>query len=162
MSHRLTRLPPSPPQKKAVANSLAGLTKALGGDGAALAESLKKSLASKVVVTENGKPVPGFAFMSAADAAAKVTARRNELHARYVKLWAKRVLAMPEQALVPKRERDALLASKFEVRAAAWISARRLRHTPGPLHASIVPRPPRSRNPSARPLHPPINPPGRV
>lgn len=40
-----------------------------------------------------------------------------QIHARFVKMWAKRVLAMPEQALVPLKERDGLLASKFEVGA---------------------------------------------
>jgi hypothetical protein len=41
------------------------------------------------------------------------------VHTRWLKLWAKRIMAQPEQALVPLKERDALLASKFEVRACA-------------------------------------------
>lgn len=37
------------------------MTAALGADaGTALAETVKKALASKAVVTENGKPLPGF------------------------------------------------------------------------------------------------------
>ena len=55
--------------------------------------------------------------MTAAEAEAKLSARRAELHSRFVKLWAKRVLAAPETALVPLKERDALLASSFEVGA---------------------------------------------
>ncbi len=46
---------------------------------------------------------------------------QKKIHGRFVKLWAKRVLAMPEQALVPLKERDALLASKFEVRVCLWV-----------------------------------------
>jgi len=38
-----------------------------------------------------------------------------QVHARWVNLWARRVMASPEQALVPLKERDALLASKHEV-----------------------------------------------
>lgn len=38
-----------------------------------------------------------------------------QVHARWVKLWAKRILATPEQALVPLKERDQMLASKHEV-----------------------------------------------
>lgn len=40
----------------------------------------------------------------------------GQIHARWVNLWARRVMASPEQALVPLKERDALLASKHEVR----------------------------------------------
>lgn len=98
----------------AVSGALAAMAQALGADaGPALAESVRKALASKVVVTEGGKPVAGR-FMGAAEAETKIGARRAELHTRFVKMWAKRVLAMPEQALIPLKERDALLASKFE------------------------------------------------
>lgn len=103
------------PNAAAVSAALSSFTKSLGPDGgAALAESVAKSVASAVTVTENGKPVPGFKFMSAAEAEAKLQARRAEIHSRFVKMWAKRVLAAPEQALVPLKERDSLLASKFE------------------------------------------------
>lgn len=99
----------------AIKSALAEATKALGAEAsAALAESVAAAVASKVVVTENGRPVPNFKFTSAAEAEAKLHARRVALHARFVKMWAKRIVASPEQALVPLKERDALLASKFE------------------------------------------------
>lgn len=39
-----------------------------------------------------------------------------QVHTRWLNLWARRIMASPEQALVPLKERDALLASKHEVR----------------------------------------------
>lgn len=39
-----------------------------------------------------------------------------QVHSRWLNLWARRIMASPEQALVPLKERDALLASKHEVR----------------------------------------------
>lgn len=59
------RLPPyarrCAPAPQAVSAALSSFTKSLGPDGgAALAESVAKSVASAVTVTENGKPVPGF------------------------------------------------------------------------------------------------------
>lgn len=51
-----------------------------------------------------------------------------QLHSRFVKMWAKRILAMPEQALVPLNERDSLLASKFEVRGGKWGGGHRHAH----------------------------------
>lgn len=78
-------------------------------------------MSERSYVEVNGKPQPGFTFMNAAEVAAKVAARRQQVHARWVKLWAKRILATPEQALVPLKERDALLASRHEVRpAGCW------------------------------------------
>ncbi len=48
--------------------------------------------------------------------AAKVlAARRAEVHERYVKMWAKKVLVSPELAAVPLKDVDGQLASKFEV-----------------------------------------------
>jgi hypothetical protein len=38
-----------------------------------------------------------------------------QVHSRWLNLWARRIMASPEQALVPLKERDALLASKHEV-----------------------------------------------
>jgi hypothetical protein len=72
------------------------------------------SAAVKGVVYENGKPLPNFAFLSAAEAQGRLSARRAEVHGRFLRMWARRLLATPEQALVPLKERDALLASKFE------------------------------------------------
>jgi hypothetical protein len=91
-----------------------------GADAAALAKAAGPGVASAVsaavkgVVYEGGKPVHGLAFLSAAEARARLTGRRAEVHGRFLRMWARRLLATPEQALVPLRERDALLASKFE------------------------------------------------
>lgn len=52
-------------------------------------------------------------------AAKVIAARRAEVHDRYVKYWAKKVMVSPELAAVPLKEVDAQLASKFEVRALA-------------------------------------------
>lgn len=76
---------------------------------------LEKAVSERSYVEVNGKPAPQFQFMSAAEAAQKLGERRKQVHARWVKLWAKRILATPEQALVPLKERDHLLASKHEV-----------------------------------------------
>ena len=92
-----------------------------GGSSDALARAAGAGVASAVsaavtgVVYEGGAPAPdGFAFLSAAEAHARLSARRAEVHGRFLRMWARRLLATPEQALVPLRERDALLASKFE------------------------------------------------
>jgi hypothetical protein len=77
---------------------------------------LEKAVSERSYVESHGKPVPGFSFMSGSEAAAKVADRRKQVHSRWLKLWAKRILATPEQALVPLKERDALLASRHEVR----------------------------------------------
>lgn len=77
-----------------------------------LAEKLKEN----AIVLENGKPVPGFEYLTEAEAQTALNIRRSAIHKRYVSLWAQRILTMPEQALVPLKERDHLLASKFEVR----------------------------------------------
>jgi len=63
----------------AISGALAAMAQALGTDaGPALAESVRKALASKVVVTEGGKPVAGR-FMGAAEAETKIGARRAEV-----------------------------------------------------------------------------------
>ena len=38
-----------------------------------------------------------------------------QVHERYLKLWAKKVVVSPESAVVPLKEVDYQLASKFEV-----------------------------------------------
>ncbi len=53
--------------------------------------------------------------MTKALAAKLLAARRAEVHDRYVKHWAKKVLVSPELAAVPIKDIDAQLASKFEV-----------------------------------------------
>lgn len=53
--------------------------------------------------------------MSKAVAAKVLAARRAEVHERYVKMWAKKVLVSPELAAVPLKDVDGQLASKFEV-----------------------------------------------
>jgi hypothetical protein len=80
---------------------------------------LEKAVSERSYVESHGKPVPGFSFMSASEADTKIADRRKQVHGRWLKLWAKRILATPEQALVPLKERDALLASRHEVRGGA-------------------------------------------
>lgn len=46
-------------------------------------------------------------------AARIIAARRKEVHDRYIKMWAKRLMVSPEQAVLPMKEIDAQLASKF-------------------------------------------------
>jgi hypothetical protein len=77
---------------------------------------LEKAVSERSYVESHGKPLPAFTYMSASEAAAKIAERRKQVHGRWLKLWAKRILATPEQALVPLKERDALLASRHEVR----------------------------------------------
>ncbi len=72
-------------------------------------------MTERTYVEVSGKPLPGFTYMTAADAAARLAERRNAIHARWLRLWAKRLMATPDDALVPLKERDALLASKHEV-----------------------------------------------
>ncbi len=68
-------------------------------------------------------------YVSKAVAARVLQARRAEVHERYVKYWAKKVLVSPEIAAVPLKLVDAQLASKFEVRATCSCSAPHA-HTP--------------------------------
>lgn len=48
--------------------------------------------------------------------------RRAQVHDRYLKLWAKKVLVSPESAVVPLKEVDYQLASKFEVSASTQLA----------------------------------------
>jgi hypothetical protein len=59
--------------------------------------------------------LPGLQYVSKAVAAKVIAARRAEVHDRYVKYWAKKLIVSPELAAVPLKEVDAQLASKFEV-----------------------------------------------
>jgi hypothetical protein len=77
---------------------------------------LQKAVSERAYVEAGGKPQPGFKYVTAADAERALALRRQKLHARFLGMWARRIMATPEQALVPLRERDHLLASKFEVR----------------------------------------------
>ena len=54
-------------------------------------------------------------FTSQAEAAILLAKRRAQVHDRYLKFWAKKVLVAPEQAVVPLKSVDYQLASKFEV-----------------------------------------------
>lgn len=56
-------------------------------------------------------------FLSKAAASKILAARRAAVHERYVKFWAKKVLVAPEQAVIPLKDVDYQLASKFEVRS---------------------------------------------
>lgn len=77
--------------------------------------TLAAALADTASVTDRaGKVLTDFAFVSAAKLEARLATRRAEVHARWLKMWAKRILAQPEQAIVPLKERDALLASAYE------------------------------------------------
>jgi hypothetical protein len=53
--------------------------------------------------------------VSKAVVAKVLSARRSEVHERYVKMWAKKLLVSPELAAVPLKDVDGQLASKFEV-----------------------------------------------
>ena len=61
--------------------------------------------------------VDGFKFTTKASAARILAQRRAQVHERYLKLWAKKVLVSPESAVVPLNQVDYQLASKFEVRS---------------------------------------------
>lgn len=99
-----------------VKDSLAAFAKSLQQEGAAsqVADLVVSKLADSAVVVENGKPLEGFKYISKAAAAKVVAARRAQVHQRYLKLWAKKLLVSPELAAVPLKEVDAQLASKFE------------------------------------------------
>lgn len=77
-------------------------------------EALAKAMAEKAVVTEGGKVLDNFQFISKAVAAKVLAARRAQVHERYVKMWAKKLMVTPEIAAVPLKDVDAQLASKFE------------------------------------------------
>eukprot|EP00878_Enallax_costatus_P000627 GHUV01000730.1.p1 GENE.GHUV01000730.1~~GHUV01000730.1.p1 ORF type:complete len:638 (+),score=262.56 GHUV01000730.1:185-2098(+) len=108
---RKLKVPALPAQ---VTQQLDTLSKNIGAGGADLKALLEKAVSERSYVEVNGKPAPSFKYMNAADAAKVLGDRRSQVHARWVKLWAKRILATPEQALVPLKERDQLLASKHE------------------------------------------------
>jgi hypothetical protein len=76
---------------------------------------LEKAVTERAYVEINGKPAPGYHYVTASDAEAALSLRRKEVHSRFLNMWARRIMVTPEQALVPLKERDALLASKFEV-----------------------------------------------
>lgn len=54
-------------------------------------------------------------YVSKAVAHKVIAARRAEVHDRYLKFWAKKVLVSPEVAVVPLKQVDYQLASRFEV-----------------------------------------------
>jgi hypothetical protein len=66
------------------------------------------------VVEESGKVLEDFKFVSYSTAHKMIAARRAQVHERYLKLWAKKVLVSPESAVVPLKEVDYQLASKFD------------------------------------------------
>ncbi|GIL91596.1 hypothetical protein Vretimale_9636 [Volvox reticuliferus] len=79
--------------------------------------ALSTSGKEEPAVLEGGKPVAGFKFVSKAVAAKVLATRRAEVHDRYVKMWAKKLLVSPEVAAVPLKDVDGQLASKFELLA---------------------------------------------
>jgi len=104
-------LPSVPAQ---VTQQLGQLAKSTGQDGEALQAMLEKAVTERAYVEIDGKPAPGYKYVTASDAEAALSLRRKEVHSRFLNMWARRVFVTPEQALVPLKERDALLASKFE------------------------------------------------
>lgn len=110
---RKLRLPTMPAQ---VTDSLSSYLRSLGQSEALpeLTTSLLTALADKAVVTEGGAEVKGFKYTSRAQAARLVAGRRQQVHDRWLKLWAKKVLVAPELAVVPLKEVDGQLASRFE------------------------------------------------
>lgn len=116
---RKLKLPALPATVK---DSLAAFTRSLGQEKSLgeVQELLVKALADKAIVEEGGRVLEGFKFMSRASAARALAQRRAQVHDRYLKLWAKKVLVCPEQAVVPLREVDYQLASKFDGVAPAY------------------------------------------
>ncbi|KAG2491937.1 hypothetical protein HYH03_009670 [Edaphochlamys debaryana] len=102
-----------------VKDSITAFAASAGADKSAaeIIEQLTKAVADKALVVENGKTVPDFQFVSKALAAKVLAKRRAEVHERYVKMWAKKLLVSPELAAVPIKEVDGQLASKFELLA---------------------------------------------
>jgi hypothetical protein len=82
-------------------------------------DSLKSVTDAHVKSLEPKKKVKDVAgndkFLSRAAASKILAARRAAVHERYVKFWAKKVLVAPEQAVVPLKDIDYQLASKFDV-----------------------------------------------
>lgn len=109
---RKLKLPTLPAQ---VTDTLVAYTKSLGQDNAVeqLKDTILKTLAERAVVEENGKLQRDFKYMTRAEVARKLASRRADVNNRWVKMWAKVIFTTPEQALVPLKERDHLLASKF-------------------------------------------------
>lgn len=116
---RKLKLPLLPAEVK---DSLAAFTKSIKQENSLpeVQDLLVKALAEKAVVEENGKVLDNFKFVSRAAAARLLAERRAQVHDRYLKFWAKKVLVAPEHAVVPLKEVDYQLASKFEGVAPAY------------------------------------------
>ncbi|MEW5298996.1 MAG: hypothetical protein WDW36_002057 [Sanguina aurantia] len=110
---RKLKLPVLP---EAVQKSLTTFAASLGqaGKGGAVTDLVAAALADKAVVEEGGKVLADFTYVTKTMAARAVAARRAEVHDRYLKAWAKKLIVAPEVAAVPLKEVDAQLASKFE------------------------------------------------
>lgn len=110
---RKLRLPTLP---ATVSQPLASFAKDLKLDGAVsdLQASLLKAVAEKAVVEEGGKTLDKSQFLSKREARKIVYERRAQVHSRWLKMWAKKLLISPEVAVVPLKEVDYQLASKFE------------------------------------------------
>lgn len=101
----------------AVKKSLESFAAQLGQPGTAseASDAVQNVLAQHAVVQDaSGKTVEGFQYVTKAMAARAVAARRAEVHERYLKAWAKKLLVAPEVAAVALKDVDAQLASKFE------------------------------------------------
>lgn len=110
---RKLKLPVLPAQVK---DSLAAFTASIKQDKSLpeVQELLVQSLSDKAVVEENGRVLDNFKFVSHASAARLLAQRRAAVHERFLKFWAKKVVVAPEQAVVPLKEVDYQLASKFD------------------------------------------------
>lgn len=110
---RKLKIPVLTPEVK---HSLAQFASSIKQDGAtaALQAAVVQAAVENAVVEEGGKALPKFKYTSKAVAAAVLSARRAEVQDRFMKLWAKKLLVAPEQAVVPLKDVDAQLASKFE------------------------------------------------
>jgi hypothetical protein len=69
-----------------VTEQLASLEGSTGADGAALKVLLEKAVGEASVVEERGKPLPGFSFMSEAEANQVVALRRKQVRG-FVDWW---------------------------------------------------------------------------
>lgn len=62
-----------------VSQQLEALGKSMGSDGADLKALLEKAVAERSYVEVNGKPAPGFKYMTAADATQIISMRRKQV-----------------------------------------------------------------------------------
>lgn len=105
-----------------VTQSLSAFAKDLKLDSAVadLQTSLLTAVAEKAVIEEGDKVLDKSQFLTKAEAQKQLAQRRAQVHSRWLKLWAKKLLISPETAVVPLKEVDYQLASKFEAMSSKY------------------------------------------